>query len=363
MLPRREGPNLCHRWSPKIHPPDGRWANRRFLAQKPGLLAGYEICNGAKARSCCRLAKTPYSLRRQLKFGLGSGRNETPFNERYIMKTMLTRLAVLVSVVLLVLAGSHCVRADEPLVAAAEKGKVFKGHVVAVDGPEKTVSVKGVLFRKTFQTAEPCPVSLEDKPAATLDQLRPGHLVEVDYQDAHGVLVATRIAQHNLVLDGVVAAIDPDRRTLALKSPGRIRNLTIAEDCTVVLKDEKAGALDNLKVGHRVRVTYDPADTTLIAHKIAQSAEAFVGTIQAIDAGTRTVRARSFMTERKFNLADGCRIVVDTKPDADLRDLRIGDRVEFSYENAAGVLVANRIGRESNRPANEMLQAAKSGNP
>ena len=45
--------------------------------------------------------------------------------------------------------------------------------------------------------------------------------------------------------------------------------------------------------------------------------------------------------------SDGCRIVTPENPDAALRDLRIGDRVEFVYEEKAGVLIANRIGHDS----------------
>jgi hypothetical protein len=81
-----------------------------------------------------------------------------------------------------------------------------------------------------------------------------------------------------------------------------------------------------------------------------------------LDARTRTVKARSFMTEKKFALADGCRIVVANKPDASLRDLRIGDQVEFSYENADGVLIASRIGRDANLAETESSQTAKLNN-
>jgi hypothetical protein len=65
------------------------------------------------------------------------------------------------------------------------------------------------------------------------------------------------------------------------------------------------------------------------------------------------------MTEKKFKLADECQIVVEGKSDAGLGGLRIGDQVAFSYEDADGVLVANRIGRDSIPPDTETAQAAK----
>lgn len=275
------------------------------------------------------------------------------------MKTTATQTAITLGVAIVSLICASPAFGDDATPISQEKEKVYKGTVTAVDATEKTVVVKGLMINKRFNAAEMCKVSLEDKPEATLSKLRPGHKVDVHYQNARGVLVANRIVQHNLVLEGYITAIDPAKRTLAIKDSGGTKNLIVAEDCSVMLKGEKVGTLENLKVGHSVSIAYDPADDTRTAHKIVQNAEAFVGTIQAIDAGSRTVRARSFMSEKKFNLADSCRIVVEGKTDAGLRDLRIGDRVEFSYEDAHGVLVVNRIGREPNMPETETGQTAK----
>jgi Cu/Ag efflux protein CusF len=275
------------------------------------------------------------------------------------MKIISTRAGVTLGIAIISLVCARPAFGDASTATNQEKEKVYKGTVLAVDSTEKTVLVKGHILNKTFNAAETCQVSLEDKPEAALDKLRAGHKVEVYYQNTRGVLVANRIVQHNQVINGYITAVDPAQRTLAIKGSGGKKRFAVAEDCDVLLKDAKVGTLDNLKVGHNVSVAYDPAAGVWTAHKIEQKAETFVGTIQAIDAGTRTVRARSFMSERKFNLADGCRIVVEDKADAGLRDLRIGDRVEFSYEDANGVLVVNRIGREPNVPDPDNAQTAK----
>lgn len=277
------------------------------------------------------------------------------------MKTSFTWIMSVTSVALLALAGANSAFGDGQLEqpAAKSEGKAYKGTVLAVDAEEKTVAVKGTFFSKTFNTSDACKVSLEDKSEAALSDLRPGHKVEIQYRDAQGVLVAGQIQQHNLVFDGYIASINPGQRSLVLKSGTGKKELIAAENCTVILKDEKIGTLENLKVGHAVRIAYQPGERPWIASKIEQRAEAFVGTIQAIDAGNRTVKARSFMTEKKFNLADSCRIVVDGKADAGLRDLRIGDKVEFSYEDANGVLVVNRIGSDASLSESGNTQTAK----
>jgi Cu/Ag efflux protein CusF len=277
------------------------------------------------------------------------------------MKTMFTRAATSLAVVIVGLVWASPTFADDAALAAAERAtdKLYKGTVTAIDAVEKTVSVKGTLFSKTFNASDACKVSLEDKPEAALSDLRVGQKVEVRYQNAQGVLVAAQILQHNLTMKGHITKIDPDKRLIAVKSGMSTRELRVADNCSVLLKDKRVGTLENLKVGHTINLAYDPADGALTARKIEQKAETFVGTIQALDAGTKTVKARSLMSERKFNLAAGCRIVVANKPDASLRDLRIGDKVEFSYEDADGVLVANRIGRDANMAETENPHTAK----
>jgi Cu/Ag efflux protein CusF len=275
------------------------------------------------------------------------------------MKMISIHTVLPLSVAIVSLVGAASALGDAALETKSAKEKVYTGTVLAVDPDGQTVAVKGLLLNKTFNAAPACAVSFEDKPEATLENLRPGHKVDVHYQKVRGVLVASQIVQHNQVIEGHITAIDPGARTLAIKDSNTTKKLVVAEQHSVILKDDKVGTLENLKVGHRVSVAYNAADGVWTTHKIVQNAESFVGTIQAIDAGARTVRARSYLKEKKFNLADRCQIIVEDKTDAEMRDLRIGDRVEFSYENANGVLVVTRIGRELHTPDPESAQTAK----
>ena len=107
-----------------------------------------------------------------------------------------------------------------------------------------------------------------------------------------------------------------------------------------------------------VKVVYEPSNGSLAAQRIEQRDDRFVGTIRAIDAGTRTIKAKNMFTEKKFSLANGCRIVVQGSPDAKLSDLRIGEAIAVSFENVDGVLVADRIGHDNDLPITE-TQTAK----
>ena len=243
--------------------------------------------------------------------------------------------------------------------APVQKDKIFKGTVAAIDQKEKTVSARDFWGTKTFNVADNCKVSLEDQPVASLAELRSGQKVEIGYANAHGVLVANRIAQHNLVFTGYINAIDPAKRTLTVKHGTFTRNFAVATDCAVVIKDDNTRTLDDLKVGHTVNVIYESANDSPLARRIEQKSPTFVGTIKAIDAETRTVKARDLLAEKTFHLADGCQIVTSGKPGGSLSDLRIGDRFAFTYEDTDGVLVANRIGRQTTAAGVESAQAGK----
>lgn len=288
------------------------------------------------------------------------------------MKTMLmTRLTITVVGLTLGLAGAGLARGDGPLSTTppanesshAEKPSSYNGSIVAVDPQEKTVTVRGGLTTRTFNAGDNCQVVLEDKPRASLADLAACQKVEVRYRKVQGVPIAQEVIQKNRTFKGHITALDPAKRTISVKHGLFTRGFALANGSTVIVKNDKAGSLENLRIGDTVTVIYQLDNDPLIAQRVEQKNPTFTGTIRAIDARTRTVTARSLMGEKKFHLANGCKIVVNGKTDAGLSDLRIGDRMSVSYEDADGVLVANRIGRETGgNEENEAATAASAFN-
>ena len=164
---------------------------------------------------------------------------------------------------------------------------------------DRTFSVKGLFFTRNFNTATDCKVSLQDKPVASLAELRPGQKVDVRYDENNGVLIARQIAQHDLIYTGHITAIDPAARTLTLKEGVTTHNLAVAPDCAVVMKDDKWAALSSLQVGDAVQVIYEPVKGLHMASRIEQKSEMFVGTIEAVDATTRSVKAKDFAIRKE----------------------------------------------------------------
>jgi hypothetical protein len=130
---------------------------------------------------------------------------------------------------------------------------------------------------------------------------------------------------------------------LTLHRPGSDKHLQIADDCKIVLRDEKTGTFADIHPGNHVTVTYETPAGKPVAREIAQTSIAFTGTLTAIDLGDRTLKARAVFETKKFNLADNCAIVINGKTDGQLSDLKPNDRLVLNYDEINGVNVVNRI--------------------
>jgi hypothetical protein len=234
--------------------------------------------------------------------------------------------------------------------AVTPKEKTMKCMATSIDQAEKTVLVKSFWGARRLNVADDCKVSLQDKSDASLANLRPGQRLEINYEDAQGVLVAHRIAQQNVVFTGHIKGIDPVNHTMTLRRHGLDKPFQIAEDCKVLLRDEKAGTLADVQPGHRVTVTYEIPNGTATARQIAQTSETFSGALTAIDLNDRTLKAKAFLNVKKFNVANDCNIVISGKPDARLSDLKLGDKLVFSFDDVNGVNIVNRIATSGATP-------------
>src|SRR5262249_45237762 len=100
-----------------------------------------------------------------------------------------------------------------------------------------------------------------------------------------------------------------------------------------------------------------------IAQRIEQFGSTFTGTIEAIDADARTLRAQHLLSEKKFNLAKDCAIMLGGKPGGKLSDLRIGEKLSVVYEEVDGVLVATCVTREASPPKSAPAQVSSTETP
>lgn len=243
--------------------------------------------------------------------------------------------------------------ADEPATTAnqTKQVKTYNGIVTAVDGRDHVVMVKGTLFAKQFNLGDNCAYALLERQDASANDLRPGQKVRVTYQEARGVPIAERIEQQPMRYEGMAKAINAEKRTLTLRARGLNREFQIGEDCIVALRNNRTGTLQELSPGQHLTVTYELPGGDRMARRIAQTSITMEGVVTALDLTERTMKAKSVFGSRKYHLSRDCAIVVNGKTDVPLGELRLGDRIEITYDEVNGVNIANRIAPTKTAPS------------
>jgi Cu/Ag efflux protein CusF len=264
-----------------------------------------------------------------------------------VMKTTVLRRGLAVGVSVLTVTGAVRSLADQAATETKHE-KSYTGTVMAVNPQDHVLNVQGpLLMSKGFNLGSACGYTLLDNSAGTLNDLHPGQKVRVRYQNADGVLVADRVEQQPMSYQGTVKAIDPAAHTLTVHLRAMNKTFQLADDCRVVLRNNKSGTLADVQAGNRVTVIYEIPEGKATARQIAQTSATFTGSLTAIDLGERTVKARTMSGTKKFHLADNCAILVNGKSDAEVRELKPGDKLVFSYDDINGVNVVNRIATTS----------------
>jgi len=237
--------------------------------------------------------------------------------------------------------------ADQTAVSPV-KEKQFTGKVDRVNIEERSVMVSSLFKHRTFELGSDCAITRWDNAVGAIKDLRPGQKVTVGYQDAHGVYAADRVEQEAMRFHSVVKAIDPAQRELVLRHWDRDTKFVLADDCSVLLHDQKNGELANIKPGDHVTVVYESPSGPDIVRQIAQTSVSFTGSIVAIDLPHRAISVEGAFGAKQFSLANDCSIVMDGTIEAPMMDLHPGQRLNIHYDEVNGVNVANRIAPAGN---------------
>jgi hypothetical protein len=274
------------------------------------------------------------------------------------MKTTHSKAWVAVCTSFLTAVASSRSLADQPAATASgstDHLKDYTGTVASVDPKEHVLKVKGWMLNKAFNLGDNCSFQQLDKPAAAPGDLRIGEKVTVSYQDAHGVLIASKVEQKPMSFEGMVKAIDTGNHTITLHQTAMDKQVDLPADCRVMLRDGRIGTLADVRVGNHVTVTYETPAGISTAREVAQTSIPYTGTLTAIDVNDRTIKAKSGFSTKKFSLADDCAIVINGRTDGKMEELKPNDKLLFHYDEVNGVNVVNRIGPADIEP-NSMVE-------
>lgn len=240
--------------------------------------------------------------------------------------------------------------ADEAPSAASAPStpeKSYTGTVVSLNNNDHLLRLKGWFsMQKSFNLGDNCVYYEPGSGNAPINALRPGEKVKVNYQDRHGVLIADRVQQIPMHIEGMITKLDATNHMLTVHQTPLNEQFRLPDDCRIVLRDGKSGTLDDIKIGSYVTVTYETPNDKATAREIAQTSQEFTGTLTAIDLDERTVKAKAVFGSKEFHLADQCAVMNNGQPNGRLADLRPEEKLVFSYDDINGVNVVNRIAPE-----------------
>jgi len=217
----------------------------------------------------------------------------------------------------------------------------YTGIVKSVDPQARQLQVKESWYtpEKRFDLSAKCAFALEVKSPGSINDLRPGEKVTVNYQTANGVLIADRVTEQPMRYTGTVKSIDPNTHMLTLEG----KEFRLPDNCTVALRGNQSGTLASIQPGNYVTVTYDTPNDTATAREIRMTSELFTGDVTSIDLDSRTIAAKSGFEQKQFQLGHNCAIVLHGQIGGKLADLRPEERLQFSYNDINGVNIVNRI--------------------
>ena len=262
------------------------------------------------------------------------------------MKFFQTKIRLVICAALLTATAALRAADESPAQPTVPPGpeKSYTGIVVSVDPNERTLQVRWwAMFDKSFNLGNDCVVSQLENSRASVGDLRAGEKVTVGYVKVQGVLIANRVEQDAMRCAGTIKALDTAKGTLTLAQTGFDKQLQIADNCKIGLRNGKTGSFADLRVGNYVTVTYELPVKSPVARQIDQTSIAFTGTLTAIDLPEKTVKARTAFGTKKFSVGNDCAIVINGKTDGRLADLRLDEEVDINYDEINGVRVASRI--------------------
>src|SRR6516162_6365070 len=116
---------------------------------------------------------------------------------------------------------------------------------------------------------------------------------------------------------------------------------------TKALRAWAAVCLSALTATAGYRALADDASANATA---AKPAKAYTGTIVSVDPKEHTLQVKSFpFSNKKFNLGNACTYTIVGQDSGTVGDLRLGQKVTVGYQDAHGLLVADRVTQQPMR--------------
>jgi hypothetical protein len=108
-------------------------------------------------------------------------------------------------------------------------------------------------------------------------------------------------------------------------------DFNFGESCTYIVPGKANAKINEVRVGEKVKVTYQEVQGVLIADRVEQLPMQFEGRIAEIDAGKHTLTLHRPGLDKDLQIAGDCKVMLLGSRDGSLNDIRPGDHVTVTY--------------------------------
>jgi Cu/Ag efflux protein CusF len=146
----------------------------------------------------------------------------------------------------------------------------FTGYIDVINPASKFLVVKSGLQSPHFKLAKDCSVIAEGGKDGSLDDLKPGQTVSVNYEEQNGNKVARSVERDGVIFSGTLEIIDKDHRIVRAHAATGTRRFNLADGCIVVANGKVDTGISQLNLGDEVNLCYDDVNGVLVANWISR---------------------------------------------------------------------------------------------
>lgn len=147
---------------------------------------------------------------------------------------------------------------------------------------------------------------------------------------------------------GTIVSLNPQEKMLDVKGFWfSKKDFNLGDNCTYSIVGQENGALDDLRPGQKVTVSYQDAHGVLVANRVTQRPMRDVGMVKAINPTTQTLTLHVGMMDKTFQIPANCDVTLRGGKAGTIADIEPGYHVTVTYEVPGGKATAREIAQTS----------------
>lgn len=133
---------------------------------------------------------------------------------------------------------------------------------------------------------------------------------------------------------GMVTSFNPQSKVVEIKGWALLpsRRFELGDNCTYNMVDKNPGAMSDLRLGEKVKISYQDVQGVYVASRVDQQAMREEGMVKAIDPNKHTLTLHGPTMSKELQWPADSQIVLRDGRAGTATDIKIGDHVTVTYE-------------------------------